>query len=46
MVARASASLEAALVAGMHSPAVLQSLGDALESSIKTVERAWAERAA
>jgi len=40
LVARASASLEAALEAGMYSPAMLQPLREALESSIRAVRQA------
>jgi two-component system, chemotaxis family, CheB/CheR fusion protein len=44
LVARASASLEAALTAGVKSDSALQSLCDALDSSIQAVDSAWAAR--
>ena len=46
LVARVSASLEAALVADMYRPAMLQSLSEALDASLHAVERVRAERSA
>ncbi len=44
LVARASASLEAALMANVRSDFALQSLCEALDSSIQAVDEAWAVR--
>jgi CheY-like chemotaxis protein/HPt (histidine-containing phosphotransfer) domain-containing protein len=46
LVARAGASLEAALEAGVQSAAMAQSVGDALDSSIRVLDQACADRAA